>query len=192
MIIEGSNGMEEVVRVPFKDKEFRLHFEFLDLDIDISELTQIDYSNLYGELVTVSTLVNKVGIIRAEAEGAMDSAKLDRDIKYAKLDEHYRQALRYKHINYKKEEVWKDPNNDTVESAIKRDEEYVNLCKRYIRMKKEYGFVDALFWGVKSKEKKLDKIGESMNLTPEEFEANISEGAINGVMIKMHEKLIKG
>ncbi len=189
-IIEDESGLNEVVNVQFRNRVFKLHFEFLDLNIDINELTQIDYSNLYGELITVSTLVNKIGIIRAEAEGVMDTAKLECKIKYASLDEYYRKNLRYEHTNYKKEVVMKDPNNDTVTAAIERDVTYVELCRRYIRMKKEYGYIDSLFWGIKSKEKKLDKIGESMKLTPEEFEKNITEGIVNGIMIKM--KILAG
>lgn len=191
MIEESKKGFKEVVTVPFKDKIITLHFEFLDLDIDINEITQIDYSNLYGELVSVSTLLNKVGIIRAEAESHMDTAKMEKTIKYAQLDSNYRKSLRYKHINSRKEEVWKSPNDSAVEAAVNSDKEYINHCKRFIRMKKEYGFIDALFWGVKSKEKKLDKIGESMSLTPEEFQNNITEGVVNGMHIKMHDKLIK-
>jgi hypothetical protein len=191
MIEECNNELREAVTLTFKDKTFKLHFEFLDLDIDISELTQIDYSNLYGELITVSTLVNKVGILRAEAEGMMDGAKLDRDIKSAQLDEFYRKKLRVLHVNSKKEEVWKDPNNDTVSAAITRDEEYIGLCRRYINYKKEHGFIEALFWGVKDKAGILKKIGESMALTPEEFEKNISEGVINGMLIRMYQNLIK-
>lgn len=190
MIEETEKGLVEKVNVPFKNKTIVLHFNFLDLNIDIQELTQINYSNLYGELITVPTLLNKVGIIRAEAEGAMDSAKLERNVQHAKLDEYYRKSLRYEHINYKKETVMKDPNNDTVTAAINRDEQFIAISKKYIRLKKEFGFIDALFWSVKDKAGILKKIGESMKLTPEDFESNIIEGAVNGVMIKMHKNLI--
>lgn len=186
-----NEGLEESVKVPFKDKTLVLRIRFLDLDIDIESLTQINYSNLYGEMITIPTLVNKVGIIRAEAESNMDRAKLDRNITHAKLDEHYRKTLRYEHVNYKKETVWKDPNNDTVTAAINKDEQYINASKRYIRMKKEFGFIDSLFWAVKDKAGILKKMGESMSLTPEDFEKNIVEGAINGMMIRMHQNLIK-
>ena len=48
--------------------------------IDIDQLTSIDYGNLYGEAVTVSALLNKVGLLRAEAEQALAEKKLERDV----------------------------------------------------------------------------------------------------------------
>lgn len=191
-MVETVDGVQrEVVHIPFKNKTIKLHFDFLDLDINISELTYINYSNLYGEVVTIATLVSKVGIIRSEAEFLMDSAKLDRDIIYAQKDEYYRHELRYLHTDSKKNEIWKAPNNDAVSAAIKKDTEYITACRKYIRMKKEYGFADALFWGVKDKSGILKKIGETMKTTPEDFQVNIVEGAVNGMMVKSYENLIK-
>ena len=40
-------------------------------DIDVDALTRIDYTNLIGEMVTISALMNKVGNLRAEAEKIM-------------------------------------------------------------------------------------------------------------------------
>lgn len=183
--------LKETVSIPFKSKTLVLNMSFLDLNINVDELTKINYSNLYGEMITIPTLTNKVGIIRAEAEYNMSMSKLDRNIKAAELNEYYRKKLSYEHVNYKKETVWKAPNNDTVTAAIDRDIEYINICKRYIRMTKNFNNIDSLFWSVKDKAGILKKMGESMKLTPEDFEKNIVEGAINGMMIKMHENLIK-
>ena len=48
--------------------------------IDIDQLTSIDTGNLYVEAVTVSALLNKVGLLRAEAEQALAEKKLDMEV----------------------------------------------------------------------------------------------------------------
>ena len=59
--------------------------------IDIDQLTSIDYGNLYGEAVTVSALLNKVGLLRAEAEQALAEKKLERDVCEADTKRKWRQ-----------------------------------------------------------------------------------------------------
>ena len=48
--------------------------------VDIDQLTSINYENLYGEAVTISALLNKVGMLRADAECTMNEKKLERDV----------------------------------------------------------------------------------------------------------------
>ena len=58
------------------DKTIVLHSPDTDEDIELDEITTINYSNLYGEAVTISALLNKVGMWKAEYERKAKEAKL--------------------------------------------------------------------------------------------------------------------
>lgn len=47
-----------------------------DEEIELDDVTTINYSNLYGEAVTVSGLLNKVGLMKVEYEKKAKEEKL--------------------------------------------------------------------------------------------------------------------
>ena len=175
---------KEIVPIHFQDKVISLHFTSFEAHIDVDQLTKIDYSNLYAELITVSSLMNRVGMWKAEADNALGEARLQRNIKMAQLGEHYRKILKDKPGVSR-------VTKDMVDNAITLDISYQDSQKIRLRKGKEAGYLDSLYWAIKSKEGKLNRIGEKMNLSPEEFEKHIVEGTWNGILIKAAEKLIK-
>jgi hypothetical protein len=185
------DDLSNSVTIHFKEQSIQLNFEQFADAIDIDELVRIDYSNLYAELLTISVLMNKVGILKAEAENSEGFARLDRDIEIARKGEHYRKSLVKigEYANGKDKTMY--PTKDEVDNAVTLDPEVQALRRKRLRKAKESAYLDSLYWAVKSKEKKLDRIGEKMNLAPEEFEKNIQEGAWNSILIKASKKLIK-
>lgn len=176
--------MENVITVDFGgDKIFKLHFQEFDTDIDIDSLTQIDYNNIYAELITISSLLNRIGIWKAEADNAYALAKLDTDIYEAKQSEYYRKSLK----RTERDKV-KWPTKDEVANAVTLDESVQNRRKRVLRLKKESEYIDATYWAVKDKAKKLDKISEKMQLTPADFTRELITNKINGILIKAYKK----
>ena len=61
-------------------KLVRLTYQPFDTDIDMDQITQIDYSNIVGELLTVSALLNKVGLLKADVNNRFSEEKVDLDI----------------------------------------------------------------------------------------------------------------
>lgn len=181
----------EIVQIPFKKKIVKLIFDEFEDEIDVDQLTFIDYANLHAEFLTISSLYNRVGMWKAEAQHAYDRAVLHRKIQEAEKGEHYRKKLKRvdEYANGKPKTVW--PTKDEVENAVTLDELIQNLHKKEIRLKKEYGYMDSLFWAVKSKEKKVEKLVEGAGLKPDDFESSIIEGRWNGILIRCQEKLIK-
>ncbi|NCB03017.1 MAG: hypothetical protein EOM67_12745, partial [Spirochaetia bacterium] len=57
--------MAELIKIPIGDKIIVLKQEEFDTDINMDDITQIQYDNLYGEIVTVSALMNRIGILKA-------------------------------------------------------------------------------------------------------------------------------
>ena len=179
--------MREQVIIPFKNKVVKLLFNEFDEEVDIDQLTFIDYSNIHAEFLTISSLYNRVGLWRAEAESALSEAKLQINIKSAEKAEYYRVKL--KEVTGDKVK-W--PTIAQVDNAVSLDQEIIELQKREIRLQRDLGYIDSLFWAVKSKEKKIDKLIEGAKLTPDDFEREIVEGKWNGIMIRCQEKLVKG
>lgn len=175
----------EVVEIPFKSETINLKFAGFDIELDVEEYTTIDYSNIYGELLTISALINRVGIWRAEAEEAYDLQKLEVRRYEAERAELVRRELTTTSGNGN----IKYPSNDMVDQRVSQDPVVINLHKKLYRLKKYHSVLDAFYWGVQNKSTKLSAISESMSLTPTEFEANIVESKVNGYFIQKRESI---
>ena len=177
--------MSKVV-VPFGGKAVILKFGDFDDEIDVDELTRIDFSNLFGEIVTVSALLNRIGILKAETEAAYSHKKLECDIYEANLAKQYRREA---NINSGKFTI-PDGTGETsiklteesLKSAILLDIAYQNKKKGVIEAQKNLAFMDSLYWSIQSKDKKLSVIMKPT--TPEDFCHEIIEGSVNGILIK--------
>ena len=180
----------ETVKISFKDKIISLNFEEFDDEIDVDELCKIDYSNLHAEFVTIAALMNKVGIWKAESENDHAEARLARDIYAAETGERLRKSLKSETTDYKGNPKIKWATKDEIEDAVLLDKVVQNHYKKVIRLQKEANYMDSLYWAIKSKEMKLNKLIEGMNITPADFERELVEGKWNGIMIKAHKKLI--
>lgn len=181
----------EIVKINFGEKIISLKFEEFDDEIDVDELCKVDYSNLYAEFVTIAALMNKVGIWKAQTENDHAEAKLSRDIYSAERAASLRRTLKTEGTDYKGNPKIKSATKDEIDDAVLLDTVVQNHHKKVIRLQKEANYMDSLYWAIKSKEMKLNKLIEGMNITPEDFERELVEGKWNGIMIKMHQKLIK-
>ena len=66
--------MEYKIRVG--EQSITLFHENLDGSINVDDLTKIDVGNIYGDAVTISAAVNRIGLIKAEVEALMGETKL--------------------------------------------------------------------------------------------------------------------
>lgn len=151
--------------------------------IDIDSLTAIDYTNLYGEAATISALLNKVGIIRAEAEKAVSDKKLEKDVYEAETKKNWRrQANRNMgRFNIEGDEV--KLSEKALDEALLLDRGYQELCEELTDAEKNFSVLDALLWAIQDKSKKLNNLLKPV--TPTEFLGELVEGSIvNGFIIK--------
>tara|TARA_R100000734_G_C3314476_1_gene106081 strand:- start:271 stop:801 length:531 start_codon:yes stop_codon:yes gene_type:complete len=166
--------------IHLKEKIVTLLLEEFDSDVDVDELVKIHYDNMLGELLTVSSLMNKVGWLKADAHDSVREAKLQLEIHTANIKEKYRKEA-VKIVNEKS----KAPTKDEVDNSVYNDKRYLELRHSVLRLEKEYEYIDAFYWGVKSKDQKLNRIADQ--LKPEEYRESIVEGSVNGVMIKLNK-----
>ena len=180
---------QDFIEIQFSKKLIRLYFKEFDTDINLDDITMIHYDNIIGEILTISVLLNRIGLLRAEMESKASEEELDLRIFEAQVKAEYRKKLG----NFKTEksgnQSWKNPTIGEIEDSVITDTRIVAKSKRLIKIKKDFAIIDALYWSVKSKDQKLNKISEK--LRPEEFEKDIIESTVNGIIIKKFNKLIK-
>ena len=149
-------------------------------EIDADDLCRIDYGNLYGEALTVSALINRIGILRAESEFILNSKKLEYDVREAQL---------------RKDERRKANSDGTkitekaLEDIVLLDEGLIVMRNNVAKAEKDFKIMEALYYAILSKDKKLNNILKP--LTPQELGNEIIEGKVNGLIIsKNKSKLV--
>lgn len=152
-----------------------------DPEFDLDELTKIHYDNLVGEILTIATLMNKVGILKADVDNEFREQALKVKILEAERSEYYRDGL-----STNDGTKLKKPTIAEVENAVITDPEVQNQNRLLLKKQKYSEQIDALYWSVKSKEMKLNNFAGK--ITPEDFEDELLEGVINTVMIKKTKK----
>lgn len=149
--------------------------------IDIDRLTSIDYGNLYGEAVTVSALLNKVGMLRAEAEKTMNEKKLEKEIYEADLRRMWRREANRNQGRFTIEGEEIKLSEKALDEAVILDEEYQKIALEHIEAQKNFNMLDALLWAVQDKSRKLNNVLKPV--TPTEFLNELVEGAVNSFTI---------
>lgn len=175
-----SDDVEKII-IELSTKIVVLKIQQFNTDVDTDELLRIDYANILGEVLTFPLIFNRIGNLRAEAAEILAISKVDFDIFEAQLVAEYQKKLQAK--------TEKRITNKDIDSSIYTDARWGIKKKELILKEKNYNIIDALYWGAKSKDTKLDKISEKIK--PEEFEKELIEGVINGVMIKCSTKVMQ-
>jgi hypothetical protein len=169
------------ILVHFNDVPVTLKTNGFEDTVDIDRLTSIDYSNLYGEAVTVSALLNKVGLLRAEAERAVSEKKLEKEVYEADMKKGWRREANRNGGKFTIEEEEIKLSEKALDEALLLDEDYQKLCLEYIEAQKNFSVLDALQWSVQDKSKKLNNLLKPV--TPQEFLSELVEGKVNSFLI---------
>lgn len=166
--------MSELIKIPIGDKIIVLKQEDFDADIDIDDVTQIHYENLYGEIVTISALYNRIGILKAQVDNEFEDYKLDCNI----FESQTRKNIISRELGLGK----KKPSLNDLEDEVNTNPEVIFKRKKLNQLKKNCDYINALYWAIQSKDKKLSVLMKGV--TPEEFSEKIIEGRINYFYIK--------
>ena len=145
-------------------------------DIDLDEITKIDYSNLFGEMVTISALLNRVGILKADMEARVREEQLDLEVFEAQKRSEHGKRMVSLGTKYTKQDL---------EDVLLEDLEVIAKRKKIIQTKKHSAYIDSIYWSVKSKDDKLSVLLKPV--TPYEFEESIISSSINGFIIEKHK-----
>lgn len=170
---------QESIKIHFEDKIVTLKYTEFDTDVDLDDITKIHYDNIYGEIVTIPGLVNRIGLLKASVDNELSRSKLEFDVFEANL----RKTVRSRYVVGGKKFTIQEVDDD-----IMTDPQWKNWKLKLSRLQKNVDMVSAIYWAVKSKDDKLNNI--KGNITPKEFENEIVEGVINTIMIKKFDKVL--
>lgn len=169
--------MSETIKIPFGEKVVVLKLSnYLDEELDIEELTSIQHHNIMGELLTISVALNRVGLLKAEAEREVSLKKLDLSIYEAQLSDEIRNEANTKGSKITIAEV---------ASTVLQHKTFQKKKRMLIEAEKGYSYMESIYFAVKDKSRKLDAL--SSRLIPQEHEKEIVEGTVNGIMLKILE-----
>lgn len=160
-------------------KPVELKMKDFDDSVDVDELLKIDYSNLYGEAVTIAPLMNHVGVLKAEAERVYATKKMELDFLEAELKQRFRKNAT--------EASQKITESGLIE-MVEIDHGFKVCKKNMITSNYQLGVIDSIYWAVSAKNKKLDNLVKGV--TPEELYQELQEGVINNIAIKKHKSIV--
>lgn len=161
---------------------YKLIFDNFDEDVDIDSLLKIDYSNLIGELVTFPVILNRFGILLAEAESQVAETKLNMDVYEAKTKERLR-------IELAEQNNGKAPTVEALNNAVVSNKAYQAMKRKYIEVVKTRDYINSIFWAVKDKSDKISSLLKQSEIT---LETDVMPERLNGIFIKKQNKqLIK-
>ncbi len=152
-----------------------LHLSELE-EIDLNQVTSIDYNNLVGEYLTVANFFNSSANLRTQCQEELTRLKLEFEVWWSR-----------RYIEIKTESTTK-LTIDEIEAKIKVSEDYKKQKLTISQMERNLSLLDNLYWAIKEKSGKLDKLFHT--IAPEEFKKEILEGQVNNILIRIKKSTI--
>lgn len=134
-------------------------------EVNLDDLLRIDVANLHLEIVTFPVILNHVGLLLADATERTTRKKLDIEILEAKLADQYRSEA--------VEAGQKPLSNERVSEKVIQSPKYKVEKLIYLKYVKEEEYIKSLYWSLKSKDDKLNKI--STNIQSGDIEQTLIE-----------------
>ena len=169
------------------DKPITLVMQDFDSEIDVDDITSIQYYNLYGEAVTVSALMNHIGILKAKAESIYSEKKLEFDIYESTLRKRFRREAAMNAGKFKIGDEQVKMTEPALTEAIILDDGWQVNKKNVIKAKETMDKIDSIYWAIQSKDRKLSVLMKAV--TPEEFVTELVDGKVNGMTIKKRKSI---
>lgn len=151
-------------------------------DIDLENITSIDYSNLYGEAVTISALIAKVGIWKAQAEKNLGKAEFELDIYESAFKKKLRGEAQVSGGKFTIDGEDIKLTESSLKEAVILDHTFIEKQNEILELKHDAAVIDNLMWALQGKSSKLNNI--TMKVTPQEFVSELVEGKVNTIYIK--------
>lgn len=167
-------------------QEITLYHDNMDSSINVDDLTKIDVGNIYGDAVTISAAVNRIGLIKAEVEALVGETKLEYKIYEgqfkAKLRKQAANNGGFYTIRIDNDDVKIKATEKALETSFETDEKWIELKKSFITAEKNFNSLSSLYWACQDKSRKLNTLVNGV--TPSEFVSEMIEGRINGILIQ--------
>lgn len=163
-------------------KTYCIKYDDFEDDVDVDDLLKVDYSNLIGELVTFPVILNKFGLLLAEAESNLSEARLSLDVFEAKTKERLR-------IELTEANKGKAPTVEALNNAVTVDRGWQDLKRKHIEAIKVRDYINSIYWAARDKSSKIEKL--SLTVQNEDLPSEVLEGRVNRVLLRKVDNLIK-
>lgn len=174
--------MAEILAIPYKNGKVLLKVpEIKELqNIDVDKITRIQHDKIGAEVLTFPVLLNRLGLILAEAESQVARAELELKIGKAELTKKAAKSL---------ENNGQKATEMNVMAWIRSRSEYRELNETHIEAVRKKAIVNSAYWAAKDKSDKLNKISDK--LTSDELMIDTLSDEINGIKIIVKKNLIE-
>ena len=135
------------------DKPLLLVSEDFEEKINVDDICRIDYMNLYGELVTMPALLNKIGLYKAEVEAMYSKSKVRLEIYEAQLRKDIRVEANTNNGKFKLGCEWIKLTERSIYEVVSLDLKYRKLKEEMIDDKRMLDVLDSWFWAATDKSK---------------------------------------
>jgi len=150
-------------------------------DFDPDEIFKINPYNIVGELITIPVLVNRLGNLVAELNTYIKRQKAELKIAEADVARIFRKDQNA--AGMKKPTVQEMDDHLTLDLVLK-DKRF-----KLINLEGDLQKLESMHDSAQKKSFNIGILGR--HLVPAEFETELIEGSINGVMIKLRDKRIQ-
>ena len=172
--------MKQEIKIGHLNIVFEVDIEILETEVfDTDRLTYINFNNLIGEMLTISTQMNRVGFMLAKKENEVDKAKFALEVQGARFKERIRET---ESPNKSASGVDKGWTRDQVEDAWCLSKKYQMLKTNFIKKTFERDVVNSLYWSVKYKSEKLEKLSLTLNRSDLDIDESF---IINGIKVEL-------
>lgn len=192
------NEVNRIITIDLKDGNvLKIKTSFFEDEIDLDELLSIKTTYIEAELVTFAVVLNKLGLLLADANNQYNLAKLNLEIYEAKKKEKIRNGS---DVDYEDDEETgksklkklKKPSLDEVEVMVSLDPVYQNYKRTMYAKLKNMEYMNSIYWAAKTKDDKLNRLmGDLKSGDVYEALAVSKLKSINGVDLSVVKPLIR-
>lgn len=180
--------------INLKNKTIKITINDFNENIDIEDILKIDYANIIGELLTFPVILNRFGVLLADMDNLLRETTFNLKIAKDNLDLKKAEFEKKQYLELKK--TINAPTVTQISGAVLQDPEYQAEVEKYrieerklMKVQHDKDNINSIYWSSKMKSDILTKMTDKIQ--PKDFEGEILEGRINGMMIKVRDKLIK-
>lgn len=172
-----------------EDRVIRFSFDDFDGELDTDKLIRIDYENLVAEMLTFPVVVNKLGLLAADADSQFRLAKLNLKITEAKLRRQVREELTEEDVDAKGNRKVSKPTVQEIEDAIMIKKLYRSRNEDMNEAEKNKEYLYSIYDAAKDKSRKLDKL--SLTLQPGDIDESLIQKQMNSIYFKIQKNKIR-
>ena len=170
--------MKKAIKISIAGEPFVFKFNQFDEDVNLDKILQINPHRIPAEIITFPSILNRLGILLAEATNAVKEQELNLEVKTAQTKERLRIDL----LKEKKENKYtNDDVNYFMRTRLDSDAKLRVAKAKLLKAEKNKEILNSIYWAAKDKSDKLSSVFEKVK--SDEVMLDRLTGEFNGVKI---------